>query len=477
MHHRGQGIDLNRKCRHQAEPMPRGLWPVVAVAGQQIMGSMQLKHQLTVREFAAWLLVLGSVLTIMALQYWMTHDSEEVASSKSGDNLQFDLLSRYAVGVNHLFGRVSGQQALRGIEDYALNPVDRLRLVMLTGEIFGGQVALNHLDHVEFSDAQWSRDAVTLRTIYGQSKAPTTAAIELLIADNQWFGQLAASFGKPTTDPMRQAVLAKATRTLVVVLVLVPVVTILGISGIVLLILAIVFWATGKLRPAYRPSRDRATGIFLESFGIFLIAMLALSALNLVIYRWFDLDLSLLVLLSMPLSLLWPRWRGLNWSTIGQAWGWTRGCGFWREIAAGLVGYVAGLPLILLGVLGTVLLGLLLPGDGAHPVVEDLSTNSWKLLGLYLLAVGWAPLFEELIFRGAFYHHMRCRSGFGHSALVVGVIFAAIHPQGLIGIPVLTAIAVVIAAIREWRGSIIGCIAAHAVNNLWAITLLLLLFR
>jgi membrane protease YdiL (CAAX protease family) len=55
--------------------------------------------------------------------------------------------------------------------------------------------------------------------------------------------------------------------------------------------------------------------------------------------------------------------------------------------------------------------------------------------------------------------------GFLVSAVVSSFVFAAIHPQGWAAIPVLGAIAFVLAGIREWRGSIVGCVVAHALNN------------
>jgi membrane protease YdiL (CAAX protease family) len=45
------------------------------------------------------------------------------------------------------------------------------------------------------------------------------------------------------------------------------------------------------------------------------------------------------------------------------------------------------------------------------------------------------------------------------------LIFAAIHPQGLLFIPVLGALACGFSLAREWRGSLIPCIVAHGVNN------------
>jgi membrane protease YdiL (CAAX protease family) len=57
----------------------------------------------------------------------------------------------------------------------------------------------------------------------------------------------------------------------------------------------------------------------------------------------------------------------------------------------------------------------------------------------------------------------------------VSVIFAAIHPQGWVAIPVLGGIAMMLAGLREWRGSLIASMTAHAINNGVAVLMLVAL--
>ena len=61
------------------------------------------------------------------------------------------------------------------------------------------------------------------------------------------------------------------------------------------------------------------------------------------------------------------------------------------------------------------------------------------------------------------------------SALTVSVFFAVIHPQGILGIPPLIALATILALIREWRGSLAASVAVHAVHNALATTVVLVL--
>jgi membrane protease YdiL (CAAX protease family) len=51
------------------------------------------------------------------------------------------------------------------------------------------------------------------------------------------------------------------------------------------------------------------------------------------------------------------------------------------------------------------------------------------------------------------------------SALFSSFIFAVIHPQGLLAVPVLMGLAIVFALTREWRGTLIPCMVAHGMSN------------
>jgi membrane protease YdiL (CAAX protease family) len=89
----------------------------------------------------------------------------------------------------------------------------------------------------------------------------------------------------------------------------------------------------------------------------------------------------------------------------------------------------------------------------------------WVRLACFGLAAGFAPLFEELFFRGALQRYFRGRLQFLASALLTGLIFAALHPQGVFAIPALAGIGVGFSLLREWRDSLIAPMTAHAINN------------
>jgi membrane protease YdiL (CAAX protease family) len=76
------------------------------------------------------------------------------------------------------------------------------------------------------------------------------------------------------------------------------------------------------------------------------------------------------------------------------------------------------------------------------------------------------------MFRGALYRHLREASGrwgflmsLAFSTLFSAFLFAVIHPQGPAGVPLLMSIAIVLAVVREWRGSLVSPIVTHMVVN------------
>src|SRR4029450_3657123 len=110
-----------------------------------------------------------------------------------------------------------------------------------------------------------------------------------------------------------------------------------------------------------------------------------------------------------------------------------------REMAAGLGGYLAGMGVIVCGVLVTAILASYNHVRAASPIVQALHGGPWRLVGLYALACVFAPVMEETMFRGALFHHLRQRWGWAPSAIIVSTIFAMLHPQGWVAIPALGA--------------------------------------
>jgi membrane protease YdiL (CAAX protease family) len=109
----------------------------------------------------------------------------------------------------------------------------------------------------------------------------------------------------------------------------------------------------------------------------------------------------------------------------------------------------------------------------SHPVVQILVSPSWwQRIQVLLIASVAAPIVEETMFRGVLYRHLRDASrrlgtvlSILLSGTLVSFVFAVIHPQGIIAVPALMALAYGFTIIREWRGSVIPCMVAHGLNN------------
>ena len=98
------------------------------------------------------------------------------------------------------------------------------------------------------------------------------------------------------------------------------------------------------------------------------------------------------------------------------------------------------------------------------------------MAGSLLGAVIFAPLFEELIFRGALYGTLRVKLHWSLAAVASALVFAAAHGYGLAGFGSVLVSGVLWCWAYEKTGSLLPGMIAHAANNLAvAITLLALL--
>jgi membrane protease YdiL (CAAX protease family) len=237
--------------------------------------------------------------------------------------------------------------------------------------------------------------------------------------------------------------------------------------------------------------------IYVETFALWFVAFLGLQ-LGVSILAPADLTFVSLggaFVLSLG-ALVWPVLRGVSWQQVRQDIGWTRGAGVIQECFWGGVAYVCLTPVIALAFVFVAILSEVLgmaaiapwaqlngPNAPVHPIVFELANNNplvvWPTLFLAIIA---APVIEETMFRGVLYRHLRDSTIWLRTFLSVVVsagissfIFAAIHPQGLLFIPVLGTLAFGIALVREWRGSIVAPMTMHAINNSMATVILLLI--
>lgn len=91
--------------------------------------------------------------------------------------------------------------------------------------------------------------------------------------------------------------------------------------------------------------------------------------------------------------------------------------------------------------------------------------------------VVFAPLFEEIAFRGLLFATLRRRFGVAASAAVSAGMFAIAHGYGVLGFASVFWSGLVWAWVYEQTGSLVPGIAAHVVNNLMVLASVLVLLR
>jgi membrane protease YdiL (CAAX protease family) len=426
----------------------------------------------------AWLIILCALAGHFAARA-ISRTDPELRSEKP--DLQLQIAARQVVGMRHSFASSAGAQVdqqLGQLQRLADRPIDRLRVAMVIAELRGAAPALEFLGTLPRHDSpQIEQDIESLETLY--TTGPESLEPERrqrLIDRHGWFGKLALGWGLSRDNPDRRAALRPAIRTAIGTLALGGVLLLLGIIGLALCVLGIVFFASGMLRFDYRAAMGGRNGVFLESFALYLGWMIGLSAALRAVFgpegvsRWWSLVAAL-----APLACLWPLARGVRFAELCDGLGWHGGRGWLRETGIGIVGYLGGLPIVFIGILVTFFLSRSFGAEPTHPISREISADPLRVIALLLLASVYAPLAEETMFRGAFYHGTRWSLGRIGGMLIVSFIFAAIHPQGWTAVPALMCIALVFNLLREWRGSIVAPVVAHALNNGVIVALLVIL--
>jgi membrane protease YdiL (CAAX protease family) len=109
---------------------------------------------------------------------------------------------------------------------------------------------------------------------------------------------------------------------------------------------------------------------------------------------------------------------------------------------------------------------------------EDLAWGSSGVVVASLLGtIVFAPVLEEIVFRGLLYGTLRRRLGWPAAAVLAAAVFAAAHGYGVAGFGSVFASGLMWSVAYEKTGSLLPGMAAHAANNVSAACAVLALLR
>lgn len=427
-----------------------------------------------------------------------------------------DFMARAFLRMRGVMAGQDRESIVRQVESTAANDADLVRVIIMAAEYLGHDEATERImrlrgDLSARDQAAHDADAPpeseeanrrliraeldALETIYSAGPdALDQPARDRLSARYGVLGDFALTVGKPEAE--RDAVIGGPWPLLIFFGLVFALGAVAALAGFVLLIVGMIWYFSP--RTVMRCEKPVPGGsVLLETYALFVAGFAVLSIGSAVVAAHAPESVRDLVeVLHLPaqwllmLTVLWPLARGMAVPDWRRALGLTRGRGVAREMGCGLLVYIASIPLYLAGVLVSVLLMTAWNyvktrfdlGEPApppeNPIIELVGSGDIVVLILiFTLATLWAPITEELIFRGALFRHLRARLHWTVAALASAVLFAYMHSYGPLMVAPLIALGFMFAFMREWRGSIIAPMTAHFLHNFTLMTVMILAFR
>ncbi len=397
-----------------------------------------------------------------------SHEKSEVIEPNPLTNL----LARYLIGSKELlqgtpaWNSQSAQQLSASLKQHARAPADQFRSELVCAVLEDRRPGEILLKEIAEREPALKQDADFVVSLSVSTEDPSASQWQWFEARHGWVARLAQAQAMQWPQPQWDQLKAEATATMVTF----GGASLFGfaafIGGIALLVILISRWRKGRIRPALQGANPKQAHALIEAFAIYLFGYTVVIML----LHWFLPTLPNLLYYAVALAfvgigIFWPRWRGLSREQWIETMGWHRGHGVLKEMGIGLLGWVAGLPLLLAAASLAPVISRWTGADPTHPIVQEITQPGLARWGIIALAVIWAPLVEETMFRGLLFPGLSAGKRWLLGSVLSAFIFAVIHPQGWAGVPAIMAIAITLSTLRLLRGSLIAPMTAHALNN------------
>lgn len=466
------------------------------------------------------LMVLAVLVVMIPVNNWPSSqtendrqtDAKQMAFHEVGLKL-FALQSQFMLGTviaQNLYPQASGMffstllsgETSAGFNDLsdAANPLMVLAKFILAEHVQGNEEAKYYWARYQFLTGKAGDPHDKLKPIIEKIYfEPRRAALssqeaDLLRAHLGWFGELAVWLADPVgaKPPLQQAAFyqqaLQSFKTGQQIMAVIAAGLLISLGCFLVIIYQMIKSRNRRISAVI----DLPGIIYLETFVLYLLLGVTLSGLVKLVAQAFAMTwpvagalmiTSLIKILELSV-LVWPFLLAVNWQTWLSAIGlpWLPGKQVMKELATGVMAYFAFIPVGYLLLLLTMVPANLLgwdPVQGTHPIIPMLRDmdNKQQLVLIFTLAVIMAPIMEEMMFRGVFYGFLKKQLGVAWAILLSGLIFAVLHPQGVMGIIPVMGIGCYLAVLREWRQSLYAAMVVHAMINGSVLWLAITLFR
>ena len=427
---------------------------------------------------------------------------------------QADILARIFIRGKRFFtdnDAGAGPMVMSNIDQAAAGPEDRVRAIIMSAEFESADAALERIDELESDILDRRRDEDkgggpyhesprtelvldeldALETIYTRGRDAIDQPMrDQLETRYGVVGRAATTHGLDPTHPEREPIVTGFWAIGLFMLAVGLGAVLAPIVGAAILIVGIV--VLGRRRTPVRRFEPPAPGgsVYLETYAVFLLGFAIMALGTTAIAVLVDPALALLSLPLQWILLITPGWalaRGADARSWRAALGLHRGTGLFREIGAGVLSYLACVPIYYAAVVVSLVLIMIWSmierqlfgvqdqqSMPVNPVFEIIASgNALAILLIFTLATVWAPLTEELVFRGALHRHLRARMHWVGAAALGAVLFAFMHSYGPLLVAPLIALGFAFSLVREWRGSIIAPITMHFIHNATLMTIMI----